>query len=205
MKLLLSSRVEDIDLLKGMLEREGIACEITNETATLPGAVFYPELWVVNDADFPAASGVLDAFRKPAPAKLAPWKCSCGEVLDGQFMSCWKCGVDRPASTENAVNEAAVPHDQAIHRSQTMDIVAYAGTALVAFTLSVFSLLRIVKGERSVTLLKSSGWQFNANNHALVVVFGIFGLMLAWKAVSVWREERKWRITHGELPRKKNL
>ena len=34
MKFLLASRVEDIDLLKGMLEKEGIACEVTNDSGS---------------------------------------------------------------------------------------------------------------------------------------------------------------------------
>ena len=62
MKLLLCSRVEDIDVLKGMIEQEGIACEVTNYTAPIPGAEFYPKLWV-EDNDFAKASSVLSAFR----------------------------------------------------------------------------------------------------------------------------------------------
>ena len=23
------------------------------------------------------------------------WKCQCGEAIEGQFDSCWSCGVDR--------------------------------------------------------------------------------------------------------------
>ena len=195
MKLLLSSIVEDIDLLKGMLEKEGIKCEITNESVPLPGAVFYPELWVVNDADFPVASTILNAFRQTPPPELGPWRCSCGELLEGQFTSCWKCGANRPASTRTVAIEMAVSADQEMHRSQTMDIIAYAVTALVALSMSGLSLLRIARGEQSATLLtsKSFGWQISANNFLLLVIFGLFGLMLVWKAFFVWREERKWR------------
>jgi len=92
MKLLLCSRVEDIDLLKGMLAQEGIACEVTNYTAPIPGAEFYPKLWV-EDTEFPKASAVLSAFRSTLPRKSESWTCSsCGEQLEEQFMSCWKCG-----------------------------------------------------------------------------------------------------------------
>jgi len=198
MKLLLASRVEDIDLLKGMLEKEGIACEVTNDSVPLPGAVFYPELRVVNDADFPAAAAILDAFRRSPPPQLGPWTClSCGEILEGQFMSCWKCGATRPASTQAAAVETAAPAVQEMHRSQTMDIIAYAMTALIAFTVSGVSIVRIARGEQSFTLLasKSSGWQISVNNLVLLVIFGLFGLMLAWKTFSLWREERKWRTS----------
>jgi hypothetical protein len=95
MKLLLCSRVEDIDVLKGMLEQEGIACEVTNYTVPLPGAEFYPKLWV-EETDFPKASAVLSAFRSPPPRKPGSWSCSsCGEELEEQFTSCWKCGAVR--------------------------------------------------------------------------------------------------------------
>ena len=83
-------------MVKGMLAEEGIACEVTNDTSAYPGAVFYPELWVVDDSDFAAASAVLEAFRKSPPSKLKPWVCpSCGEQLEAQFVSCWKCGATR--------------------------------------------------------------------------------------------------------------
>lgn len=94
-KLLFCSRVEDADILKGMLAEEGITCEITNHENPLPGAEFYPKVWVA-EADFAAAVAILSKFRNPSPAKLDPWTCSvCGEALEGQFLSCWKCGVVR--------------------------------------------------------------------------------------------------------------
>jgi hypothetical protein len=97
MKLLLSSRVEDLDVLKGMLSEEGIACEVTNYENPLPGAEFYPNLWVA-EGDFAAASAVLSAFRNRAPAPVGPWTCpSCGEKLEGQSTSCWKRGGARDA------------------------------------------------------------------------------------------------------------
>ena len=196
MKLLLASRVEDIDLLKSMLEREGIASEITNDSVPLPGAVFYPELWVVNDADFPSAAAILEAFRKSPPPHFGPWTClSCGEVLEGQFVSCWKCGANRPDSTRVVAVETTSPTVQPMHRSQKMDIIAYAVTALIAIAMSGFSLLRITRGDSAVTMFasKSSGWHSTTSNLVLVVIFGLCGLMLGWKAFSLWREERKWR------------
>jgi hypothetical protein len=92
MKLLLCSRVEDVDVLKGMLMQEGIACEVTNYNAPIPGAEFYPKLWV-EESDFPKASAVLATFRSTPSRQSGPWKCpACGEQMEGQFTSCWKCG-----------------------------------------------------------------------------------------------------------------
>src|SRR5271169_5289371 len=62
MKLLLCSRIEDLDVLKGMLAEDGIVCEVTNDTVPLPGAEFYPKLWVVEDSDFAKAAEVLEAL-----------------------------------------------------------------------------------------------------------------------------------------------
>ena len=96
MKLLLCSRIEDLDVLKGMLAEDGIACEVTNDTVPLPGAEFYPKLWIVEDSDFAKAAEVLDAFRKSPVPNLGPWTCrACGERLEQQFLSCWKCGAIR--------------------------------------------------------------------------------------------------------------
>ena len=96
MKLLLCSRIEDLDVLKGMLAEDGIACEVTNDTVPLPGAEFYPKLWIVEDSEFSKAAAVLEVFRQlPAPRSGA-WTCpACGEQLEGQFSSCWKCGAAR--------------------------------------------------------------------------------------------------------------
>jgi hypothetical protein len=98
MKLLFCSRTEDVDVVKGMLAEEGIASEVTNYENPLPGAEFYPKLWV-DEADFAAAASILSAFRNRVPAAAGAWTCSaCGEQLEGQFTSCWKCGNARDAS-----------------------------------------------------------------------------------------------------------
>ena len=95
MKLLFSSKMEEVDVVRAMLADEGLSCEVTNDTVPLPGAEFYPQLWV-EDADFARANAVVAAFRKVPTPKLAPWICpSCGEPLEEQFTTCWKCGATR--------------------------------------------------------------------------------------------------------------
>jgi hypothetical protein len=96
MKLLLCSRIEDVDLLKGMLQEDGIAWEVTNDTVPLPGAEFYPKLWIIEDSDFARAAEMLESFRKIPASTLGAWTCpACGEQLERQFSSCWKCGAAR--------------------------------------------------------------------------------------------------------------
>ena len=46
MKLLVISKAEEIDILRSILEREGIATQITDGETPIPGAVFLPKLWV---------------------------------------------------------------------------------------------------------------------------------------------------------------
>ncbi|HEY0456651.1 MAG TPA: DUF2007 domain-containing protein [Verrucomicrobiae bacterium] len=83
-------------LLKTVLENAGIQTIVRNETQWAPGLEFTPEVWIVNDADYEQAMEVRDSWlRTPVELKL-PWTCqSCGELIEGQFTSCWKCGAER--------------------------------------------------------------------------------------------------------------
>jgi hypothetical protein len=89
-------------LLKELLEREGVACLMRNEPlfaalGEIPFLECFPELWVVDDEVWPRAKALLDGWLKQEPP-AAPWHCpSCGEMLEGQFGSCWRCGRERDA------------------------------------------------------------------------------------------------------------
>lgn len=85
--------------LKDILEREGVPCVIRNEiSAALAGEIpmseCIPELWIQNDRDLDQALRIKVDWRSPAEGVGGAWKCpTCGESLEGQFTSCWKCGV----------------------------------------------------------------------------------------------------------------
>ena len=87
-------------LLKELLAREGVACLIRNEQlfaalGEIPFLECFPELWVVDDEVWPRARMLLDNWFK-IEENTASWTCSsCGEVLEGQFGACWKCGKER--------------------------------------------------------------------------------------------------------------
>jgi len=85
MKLLYSSdNIRGIGLVRSALDEAGIAYEIQNETIPYPGAIFYPEVWVVEDSEFPRACELRDAVAKLPPAPQSSWTCpSCGEQLEG--------------------------------------------------------------------------------------------------------------------------
>ncbi|GAB4113871.1 MAG: hypothetical protein Fur0014_16610 [Rubrivivax sp.] len=66
----------------------GIAGEIPPDQAL-------PEVWVLDDAQWPAAQALLRELQ--APAAAAPWACrACGEVIEGAFGQCWNCGAPMP-------------------------------------------------------------------------------------------------------------
>jgi hypothetical protein len=96
----------EAEFVKGLLDAEDIRAVV--QGSALEGArgdipftaASLPSVWV-NEADVPRAIQIVDEFRRGGPAAAhptAPWKClRCGEVMEGQFTSCWKCGAERPA------------------------------------------------------------------------------------------------------------
>ncbi len=81
---------------RNVLISAGIDCELRNQylagaLGDLPMLETWPQLWV-DDAFEPAALRALTAAAA-APAGT-PWTCGqCGEELEAQFTSCWRCGA----------------------------------------------------------------------------------------------------------------
>ncbi|GLX87076.1 hypothetical protein tloyanaT_33290 [Thalassotalea loyana] len=81
--------------VKNMVEAQGIEVFIKNEFAQ--GAVgdisafdAWPELWVVDDADFERATNIIEASQKNTYS--SDWICNnCQEVNDASFDICWQC------------------------------------------------------------------------------------------------------------------
>ncbi len=63
-----SPNITEVGLLQGRLETLGIRCVVRNDVVsqTIPGAAFAPELWVLNDEDYPKARELVDEWREPA-------------------------------------------------------------------------------------------------------------------------------------------
>ncbi len=106
MQLIYSARDStEAEFVKGLLEAEEISAVV--QGSALEGArgdipftaASLPSVWV-NEADVARAEQVVDEFRRGGPASTQPqvdWKCpNCGEMLEGQFTSCWKCGTEKP-------------------------------------------------------------------------------------------------------------
>lgn len=93
----------DQEIVKSLLEEAKIACMIRNENLStalgeLPFMECSPEIWIMNDDDYPRAKEIVDAWRNAAIENHASWVCRCGETVEGQFTSCWSCGKDRPTA-----------------------------------------------------------------------------------------------------------
>jgi hypothetical protein len=93
----------ELGLLKNMLEEAGIRCALKNQqlSQTLPIEPFNVELWVINDDEFPRARELTKAWLNPPPSATGTWTCAkCGQRLNEQFDSCWKCGANRETTAK---------------------------------------------------------------------------------------------------------
>jgi hypothetical protein len=94
-----------LGLLKDLVEKAFIPCMTRNDylsaaTGGIPFTECYPELWILNDEDYPKAKEVLDRWLTPQNERPDSWVCrSCGEHIEGQFMACWKCGTPKEEQT----------------------------------------------------------------------------------------------------------
>ena len=89
----------EANLLKDRLAERHITARVFGEyiggaIGELP-AIHFPEVWVEDD-DLAPAARILAEFLAPVPDQ-GQWECpQCGEVIEGQFDLCWKCGAPRP-------------------------------------------------------------------------------------------------------------
>ncbi len=96
-----SLNLVEVHHLKNLLQSAGIRCRIRNEELVrLAGEIPFPEcalqLVVERAEDHSAAELVVRDFLRPQPQTTQPWRChGCGEMIEGQFTACWKCGGNR--------------------------------------------------------------------------------------------------------------
>lgn len=103
MKLIYSSLdLAAVSHLKDLLESAGIACFIQNEVAArlypeIPLSEAMPELWIDDDSRLAEAMEIKKDYLGPQSVSGPTWTCPrCGEKIEPQFDSCWKCGTPRP-------------------------------------------------------------------------------------------------------------
>lgn len=89
----------EAQLLKDYLATRRIATVtqgdyLSGAAGELP-ALQFPELWLLEERDYPLARRLVKEFFN-AGAESGPWQCPrCGEISEGQFQLCWKCGCAR--------------------------------------------------------------------------------------------------------------
>lgn len=89
-----------LDQIAEALEQANIRSIMRNMNMTgqaageLPPIVCWPEIWLVDERDFAAANkilaGLLQRYENPGESWICP---ACGEQLEGQFGSCWRCAA----------------------------------------------------------------------------------------------------------------
>ena len=98
-------------LVRHALEGEGIAAEVRGETrAAFVGEIPPIETWIevwVEGADVAAAAPVVRTFTSDAEAAPASWDCACGEAVEGQFATCWRCGSAAPEPASEGTGQGA--------------------------------------------------------------------------------------------------
>lgn len=136
-----------VDLLREMLEAEGIACVVRNRELSItagevPPIETWPSLWVVDDARAVEAERLVAAvMRDETPGK--PWTCpKCGTRIDGHFAACWRCArVEETTQTDDrVVAETARDYERIGERSRPF----WRWLWLAALVAVVFLLLRAV-------------------------------------------------------------
>jgi Putative prokaryotic signal transducing protein len=84
---------------RNVLIMAGIESEMRNQylagaLGDLPMLETWPQLWVEEQLEAAALRALAAACAAPTGA---PWICGqCGEELEPQFTSCWRCGATPP-------------------------------------------------------------------------------------------------------------
>jgi hypothetical protein len=82
-----------------VLREDGIDATVQREflaaaAGELPPDQCLPEIWVIDDRQFDRASHLLGLLRDQPQRR---WHCpSCGELVEGGFEACWRCGAVMP-------------------------------------------------------------------------------------------------------------
>lgn len=88
-----------VENAKNLLTQHAIESILRNEFAAggigdLAPIQAWPELWVLDDGDVPAANKLIATLAVDSDA--SEWKCSsCNEVNEPAFESCWSCQADK--------------------------------------------------------------------------------------------------------------
>ncbi|TWO66640.1 DUF2007 domain-containing protein [Caenimonas sedimenti] len=66
---------------------------LSGAAGELPPDQCLPEIWLRHDEQEARARALLDDLKNVPQRR---WQCACGELVEGGFESCWKCGLPMP-------------------------------------------------------------------------------------------------------------
>jgi len=83
-----------------VLREDGVEATVQREylgaaAGQLPPDQCLPEVWIEDDAQFAQAERLLHDWQNRPQHR---WQCSCGELVEGGFEACWRCGAPMPAA-----------------------------------------------------------------------------------------------------------
>lgn len=87
------------ELIAEHLRSEGVDTQIRNQflggaAGEIPVFDCQPELWLVDERMAPRAIELINQFES-SDQDFPEWSCQqCGEVIDGNYDRCWRCGTD---------------------------------------------------------------------------------------------------------------
>jgi hypothetical protein len=104
-KVFIAQHPAEAHLVAGLLASQGIGAEVLGEALfNVRGEVpvtpaTLPTVWVLDDRDANSALEILRDQRLRSTDTIGveqPWTCgSCGEQVEPQFVTCWKCNSPR--------------------------------------------------------------------------------------------------------------
>ena len=85
--------------LRNVLEAAGVQCLVKNDSlftlaGEIPAVECWPELWLLDESMLNKAESVIQDQSAKARGINASWQCACGELNEGQFTECWRCGSE---------------------------------------------------------------------------------------------------------------
>lgn len=100
-KLYTTDSAIELEIIKSILEGEGINCLIKDEfpqSMNLPNIMFWPNLWVIDDEKLEEAERILQRLLKEQKQiRVGVWTCpNCGTEVNSELNICWKCNAGRP-------------------------------------------------------------------------------------------------------------
>lgn len=101
-RIFVARNLSEAHIVNGMLNAAGIAAQVRGQYLAggygeLPiTSDTMPSVWIDDATQSAAARGIIDDYERPGGSRTPGWRCEqCGEVHQGQFTACWKCGRER--------------------------------------------------------------------------------------------------------------